>query len=98
VDCTNIKKPKKINENLHGTRHLLIASAMAVVPACTAASHCKSCSTTTSTACTGCYNYKGHTGPRYLSAGACRNQVTAIENCKIYDDSLNAAATTKEGA
>jgi hypothetical protein len=75
-----------------------IASTMAVVPACAAASHCKSCSTTTSTACTGCYNYKGDTGPRYLSAAACKNKVTAIKHCKIYDDSLNAAATNKEGA
>lgn len=76
----------------------LIASTKAVVPACLAENYCKSCSTTVATACTGCYNYKGLIAPRYLSASDCKNSLTAIKGCKIYDDSLTSADTTIEGA
>jgi len=70
----------------------LIASTIAVVPACLAASYCKSCSTVTSTTCTSCFNWKmGTIGPKYMTSPTCANSVLAVAGCKIYSPNLTSA-------
>jgi hypothetical protein len=47
----------------------LIASTMAVVPACVSATYCGECSVTApATDCVACHNMKGTVGPRFLDA------------------------------
>ena len=77
----------------------LIASTMAVAPACLAASYCKTCSTTDGTTCDACFNYKlGTIGAKYKTGSTCTNSATAITNCKIYSSGLVAASTLLSGA
>jgi hypothetical protein len=63
----------------------LIASTMAVTPACLAASYCKGGNTTVATTCDTCFNYKlGTIGAKFKAAGTttCTNSVSAISSCK----------------
>ena len=71
----------------------LIASTMAVVPACLAASYCKAWSITTANNCDRCHNWKlGTIGATYVSANACLNGVAALAGCKIYNPNTITAA------
>lgn len=77
----------------------LIATALAVTPACVAANYCKGCSETVATTCTSCHNWKmGKIGAKYLATDKCLLSVTAIANCKIYSSGLTVASTLSTGA
>lgn len=78
---------------------VLIASAIAVTPACAPASYCKGCSETVATTCTSCFNWMaGAIGPKAMISPAttCGTAVAAITNCQIYN-SGNGQAAAKAG-
>jgi len=75
----------------------LIATAVAVTPACAPASYCRGCSETTATHCTTCHNWmSGTLGPRYLATNTCTTAMTAVTDCLIYADQTSAASTTTD--
>ena len=74
---------------------VLIASAIAVTPACAPASYCKGCSETVATTCTSCYNGNDpKIGPKAMVSPAttCAVAVTAITDCLFYNPSNGQAA------
>jgi len=75
----------------------LIATAVAVTPACAPASYCRGCSETTATHCTTCHNWmSGTLGPRYLATNTCTTAMTAVTDCMVYADQTSAASTTTD--
>jgi hypothetical protein len=71
----------------------LIASTMAVTPACVSSTYCKGCSNTTATSCTSCYNSTGTVGPRFLADAKCEGALDLITNCKTYSKSFTSKTT-----
>jgi hypothetical protein len=79
----------------------LIASTIAVTPACVSASYCKGCSNTAATQCTSCYNTSvGTLGARFLDGTlkTCTGLVTVIAGCKIYNPMLATTAVATQAS